>query len=324
MSATNPTFSVIICHYNDADYLSGGLARVFGQTRPPDQVILVDDGSDPDQRAIVETAVRAYPDLEVVWQPSNLGVVTAGNAGLAKADGDFVAWWSVDDHISPDLLAEAERAAIAHPDAGVISSETDVAYEVNGELVPAYTHRYGLDSSRLFVSGEDLATLQSWRYVWLASSGAFLRRDALESGIGWRPELDWFADWAALYDVANRHGAVLVGRPLSTVLRRPDSFSGKARADKQKTRAVVRGYLDWVRGPESGDMGAALRRGPQALGHALGRLLLRAAWCRPSDWRLLCSVAWGYGARRRRGGPDIPIAWLLKRNGLERHRDKSP
>jgi glycosyltransferase involved in cell wall biosynthesis len=316
LSANNPTFSVVICHYNDADYLSDGLARVFGQTRLPDQVILVDDGSDPDQRAVVETAVRAYPDLEVVWQPSNLGVVAAGNAGLAKAHGDFVAWWSVDDHISPDLLAEAARAAIAHPAAGVISSETDVAHELNGELVPAYTHRYGLDSSRLFVSSDDLATLQRWRYVWLASSGAFVRREALKSGIGWRAELDWFADWAALYDVANRHGAVLIGRPLSTVLRRPDSFSKKARADRRKTRAVVRRYLDWVRSPESGDMDVALRRGPQALGHALGRLLLLAAWDRPSDWRLLVSVAWGYVVRRRRGGPDIPIAWLLKRHGM--------
>jgi len=324
LSASNPTFSVIICHFNDTEYLAGGLARVFGQTRPPDQVILVDDGSDPEQRAIVEATANLYPDLEVVWQPANLGVVAAGNAGLEHANGDFVSWWSVDDHISPDMFAEAERAAIAHPDAGVIATETDVAHERDGQLVPAYIHRYGLDSNLRFVTGEELAALQHWRYVWLASSGAFVRRAALLSGIGWREELDWFADWAALYDAANRYGAVLVGRPLSTVLRRPGSFGTLARADRRKSRVVICNYLDWLHRRESGSMRKALRRGPQALGHALGRSLLRAAWNRPSDWPLLLSVGWGYGARRRRGGPDVPIAWLLNEKAAQRDRNKSP
>jgi GT2 family glycosyltransferase len=316
LSTAAPTFSIIVCHFNDAGYLSDGLARIFGQTRPPDQVILVDDGSAPEQRAIAGTIVRAYPDLEVVWQPTNLGVVAAGIAGLERANGDFVAWWSVDDCVAPAMIAEAERAAIAHPDAGVIASETLVADERDGKSVPAYSHRYGLETDRLFMTGEEFASLQHWRYVWLASSGAFVRRAALQTGIGWRLDLDWFADWAALYDAANRHGVVLIGRSLSTVLRRSKSFGERARSDKRRSRAVVRRYLDWVHGPDSADMGKALRRGPQALGHALGRSLLKAAWNRPSDWTLLWAVGWGYGARRRRGGPDIPIAWLLKRHGL--------
>lgn len=315
MTSDAPTFSVIVCHYNDSEYLSGGLARVFGQTRRPDQVILVDDGSDPEHRAAAEAIAAAYPDLEVMWQPTNRGVVAAGNAGLELAEGDFVAWWSVDDHVSPDLIAEAERAALAHPKAGVIATETQVADARDGEPLAVYTHRYGLDTPSLFMTGAEFAALQHWRYVWLASSGAFLRRAALQAGIGWRTDLGWFADWAALYDAANRHGVVLIGRPLSTVLRRPGSFGERTRADRRAARAVVRRYLDWLREPASADMGRALRRGPQALGHALGRSLFDAAWNRPADWPLLVSVGWGYGARRRRGGPDIPIAWLRREHG---------
>ena len=43
-----PTLSVIIPNYNRAALIGETLANVFAQTRPPDEVIVVDDGSTDD------------------------------------------------------------------------------------------------------------------------------------------------------------------------------------------------------------------------------------------------------------------------------------
>lgn len=317
MSADSPTFSVIVCHYNDVGYLSDGLARVFAQSRVPDQVILVDDGSDPDQREIAETIVRAYPDLEMIWQSSNQGVVAAGNAGLERAYGDFVAWWSVDDHIAPDLIANVERAAVAHPTAGVISPETHVAYEDDERLVPAYTHRYGLSADRLFLTGDEFSSLQRRRYIWLGSSGAFIRRDVLVGQGGWREDLGLFADWTANYMAAFRHGVTLIGAPMSTIVRRADSYSARVRATRGAERRALNNLLDTLHEPGNASSRAALRHGALALSYAFGSLFVTTTAARPRDWDLLLAAAVHHGVHLalrllRRGNPDV--ATLLKRD----------
>lgn len=315
VALTKPSFTVIICHYNDVAYLADCLPRVFRQARQPDQVILVDDGSDPAHRATIEAIIQPFTALETIWHDTNLGVVAAGNSGLARARGDYVAWWSVDDLISEDLIAEAETAALEHPGVGVIAPETVVSDETELGLIKAYDHRFGLSVPYLFVGGDDFARILRWRYVWLASSGTFLRRESLIQGLGWQAELDWFADWAALYDVAFRDGAALVGRPLSEFVRRDDSFGALARIDIPTSRVIVRAFLDQLRQLKNRKMRVALRRGPLALSYSLGRKLFFAAWNRPGDWDLLAAAGWAFMRHRfrRRGGvPDFTVEALLK------------
>lgn len=295
-------------------YLTDCLTRVFGQSRPPDQVILVEDGSDPAHRTRIDAITQQFPALEIIWHGSNLGVVVAGNSGLAHARGDYVAWWSVDDQISEHLIAEAERAAIEHPGVGVIASETVVCDETESGLTESYDHRFGLSVPNMFVCGGDFSRIMRLRYVWLASSGTFLRRTTLLQGLGWRSDLDWFADWAALYDVAFRDGAALIGAPLSKFVRRRESFGAIARDDFAGSRAIVRTFLNQLRQPENQKMRTALRRGSLALSYALGRKLLFAAWNRPADWDLLAAAGWAFilhRFRRRGGVPDFSVETLM-------------
>ena len=284
------TFSVIICHYNDSRFLADALAGVLEQEDPPDQVIVVDDGSDQAERAGFDAIVARYPRLEVVRHPANRGVVAAGLTGLERATGDYVAWWSVDDKVEPGILSAARAAAARFPGAGVIATETDVVTEVNARRVPAYSYRFGTDRAGTFVSGREFAALNGRRYIWMSATGAFVRRDVLRSGLGWCEEFGLFADWIALYATAIRYGAVLIGRPMSTVLCRADSAGKLFRADEAAQTAALRAFLDSLREPESADVRAAFSRGPLAVSHAFGWLLFRAAWNRPGDWDLLVSA----------------------------------
>lgn len=94
--------SVIIPYYNRARFIDDCLASVFAQTRAPDEIIVVDDGSRPDERRHLE---RFLPRVRVVDQPRNMGVAAARNAGVRAATGEWIAFNDSDDLWVPDKLA---------------------------------------------------------------------------------------------------------------------------------------------------------------------------------------------------------------------------
>lgn len=98
--------SVIIPCHNDAKYLGEALDSALAQSRPPAEVIVVDDGS-TDGSAEVARSYRAR--VRLVSQ-SNQGISAARNAGLAAATGDIIAFLDADDLWPPrSLEARLER-----------------------------------------------------------------------------------------------------------------------------------------------------------------------------------------------------------------------
>lgn len=316
MSTASATFTVVVSHFNDSEYLEQALAGVFEQEEPPDQVIVVDDGSDPSERAAFDVALARYPQAEVVRHRENRGALAAGESGLALANGDYVAWWSVDDRVDPEIVVVARNAARRFPGVGVIAPEARVVVETPDGEKPLYEHTFGTDPAGTFVTGDQFASLNGHRYVWLSSSGAFVRRDVLLSELGWREEFGLFADWIALYSAALQWGAVLVGRQMSTIVRREDSAGAVFRADKHGRIHALRAILHALRNPPGSAVRDALRRGPLALSHAFGWLLLGAAWRRPRDWDVVFASALRHSRLRvvrRLGHGEPTVSVLLSR-----------
>jgi len=91
--------SVIMPAYNAQSYIAEAIRSVLDQTRPPLELIVVDDGSTDATRDIAQ----AIPGVTYVHQP-NAGVAAALNAGCLHARGDHLAFISADDVWSPDKL----------------------------------------------------------------------------------------------------------------------------------------------------------------------------------------------------------------------------
>ena len=94
--------SVIIPYYNRARFIDECLASIFAQTRAPDEVIVVDDCSEPAQRRHLD---QYAPRVRIVDQPRNGGVSAARNAGVRAATGEWVAFNDSDDVWVADKLA---------------------------------------------------------------------------------------------------------------------------------------------------------------------------------------------------------------------------
>lgn len=101
LTTLQPTISVIIPLYNAAPFIAAALESVLGQTRPPNQVIVVDDGATDGSADVV----RRYGQQITLIQQPNAGGASARNRGVALATGDLLAFLDHDDYWVPEKLA---------------------------------------------------------------------------------------------------------------------------------------------------------------------------------------------------------------------------
>jgi len=92
--------SVVIPAYNIEAYLARALDSVLAQTQPPDEIIVVDDGS-TDQTAAV--AQRYGSQVRYIYQ-ENAGLSAARNTGIRNATCTWIALLDGDDEWLPDKL----------------------------------------------------------------------------------------------------------------------------------------------------------------------------------------------------------------------------
>ncbi len=105
------TIASIIPCYNSSNTLEETIDSIRNQTRKCNQIIVVDDGSNDNTRAIVEK----YPSVEYLRQ-ANAGVSVARNSGAAKATSQWLAFCDADDIWHPEKLAIIERCVRHHGD----------------------------------------------------------------------------------------------------------------------------------------------------------------------------------------------------------------
>ena len=103
--------TVVIPTYNSARFLPAALASVFEQDPAPGEVLVVDDGSTDETRALL----AREPRVTVLVQAHG-GVAQARNAGIGAARGDIVAFLDSDDLWPQGRLAAALRVFEARPE----------------------------------------------------------------------------------------------------------------------------------------------------------------------------------------------------------------
>jgi glycosyltransferase involved in cell wall biosynthesis len=113
-----PTVSVTIPTYNCAAYIGPTLDSVLAQTYRDFEIVVVDDGSTDDTRAVLDR----YRDAVRVVAQTNGGVGAARNAGVRHAAGAFVAFLDADDLWHPQKLERQMAVFDAVSDVGVCYS----------------------------------------------------------------------------------------------------------------------------------------------------------------------------------------------------------
>jgi glycosyltransferase involved in cell wall biosynthesis len=118
MSAS-PVVSIVVPSYNHARFLPQAVDSILGQSYPQVELIVLDDGSTDDTRAVLERYGSRFR-----WESqANIGQAATINKGSRMARGELLGYVSADDYLRPDavrraveVLARAPEVVLAYPD----------------------------------------------------------------------------------------------------------------------------------------------------------------------------------------------------------------
>lgn len=108
--------SLIIPCYRDSATLARAIDSVNAQTRPVDEIVVVNDCSP--ETLQIEQVLHRYPSVVYVKNTANLGLAATRNVGIRVATGDVVSFLDADDELHPQkiefqLSLLRDRAAVA-------------------------------------------------------------------------------------------------------------------------------------------------------------------------------------------------------------------
>ena len=123
MSDARDRVTVIMPVYA-AEFVGDAVASVLAQTRPADEVIVVDDGS-PDGAAIDHVVARVGARVKLLRQ-ENAGAAAARNAGLMAATSEWIAFLDADDQWRPDFLERQMAFLRANPSVDLVWADATI------------------------------------------------------------------------------------------------------------------------------------------------------------------------------------------------------
>jgi glycosyltransferase involved in cell wall biosynthesis len=96
VTSSKSTLSVIVPVYNASSFLNETFDSLLHQTRPADQIVVVDDGSTDYSCDIIRQYQKKDSRIELITQ-RNFGVSSARNRALEHCKGDFIGLLDADD-----------------------------------------------------------------------------------------------------------------------------------------------------------------------------------------------------------------------------------
>jgi glycosyltransferase involved in cell wall biosynthesis len=234
-----PRISAIVRSHNYGRFVGQAIDSLL-QQRVPIEILVIDDQSSDDTRAVL-SRYASEPRVRVVLHDRNAGNIATANEGFALASGDIVTLVDADDFcVSPDAMARQLAVLDADERVGMVYTAqlyVDECGEAFRTFVPWATDyvRDGL---------VEFADLAFRNYV--AVSGTFVRRDHVLATGGFDADLPHAADWALWLRVAARARVGYLAQPLYAYRVHGRNMSVARHTPRQANdeiaRAVARGF----------------------------------------------------------------------------------
>ena len=230
------TLSVVLPNHNDADRLPAAVDAILSQSRPPAELVLVDDGSTDGSRDVIQALAAEHAAVKPVWRDDRGGVAAAVTSGLAEATGDWFYGAAADDAVLPGFFEAALGVADTHPSLGAVFGALWCDFDDHRGSELQVLPGAGGEAAEVMNAAGVGAWFDSIEAGWSVSTSTLLRREAVDAAGGFRKRLGPCADLYLNRAVSLRHGAAYLPRPCARVRIHADSYSAGAMADPERMR----------------------------------------------------------------------------------------
>jgi len=129
--------SVVIPLYNKALSITRCLNSVNNQTVLPDELIIINDGSQDNSLEIVKNWVSKNTKIECqIIDQLNQGVSYTRNKGVALSRNNFVAFLDADDEWSEDFILYSQKNILNNQDISLVTCRHKIVDEILGTYIP--------------------------------------------------------------------------------------------------------------------------------------------------------------------------------------------
>lgn len=185
-----PLVSVICLCYNHATFVRQSVLSAMAQEYSNVEIIVVDDASTDDSRAVIAQLKEEFPSIVTVYNSKNLGNCRAFNIGFKLSKGQYIIDLAADDVLLPTMVARGVANLQQHGnDYGVSFSDAWLIAPNGVKLKGHYDRDTKGILTKKIPQGDVFADIIS-RYF-LCAPTMLMRREVLDSLGGYDEDLSY-------------------------------------------------------------------------------------------------------------------------------------
>ncbi len=136
----NLKVSIALACYNGQKYIKEQLLSLLNQTRPADEVIIVDDNSNDDTPKIINEFIETHKLINYKYyvNDSNLGYVKNFHKALSKTSGDLIFLCDQDDIWEKSKIEKIYNIYQQHPEISALSTSYQLIDQYSNKISPKH------------------------------------------------------------------------------------------------------------------------------------------------------------------------------------------
>lgn len=237
-----------MANYNHATLLPEAIESILGQTRMPDEFLILDDASTDDSVAVIASYARREPRVQLIRGERNVGVNQAYRRLFESARSAYVHPLAADDKRFPRCLERTMQMAAQFPHAGLIIGQMVVDSDV-----PHDRRTWGISAWHQALFADPIR----FRHEYLereapshSLTATMTFRTAALREVGWyQAALGSWGDTFAANAIGLKYGACYVPEPFAVWRKRATSYSQGTKADPRHALDVIEKASYLMRSP---------------------------------------------------------------------------
>ena len=235
-----PTLSVVLPNYNDSKCLPKALQALAARERPPDELIVIDDGSSDNSWEIIQGFASKYPFIRAYKNDRNRGIEYTVSRGLELASGDYFGGAASDDLVLPGFFEKSMALLEKHPEAGLCCTIGDWR-----ELHTGLNWHVGVGMADLpaYLSPDRMMELERHGRLFIAGHTVIVKRSSLLEVGKFPASVKYAGDWYTYNLIGFHCGICVVPEVLAVNQINANTYYLRGRRDKASDQQVMEAIL---------------------------------------------------------------------------------